>query len=159
MEQRIEKDLLVDLIPHKGKMFLLSRVTRHDIENLTITVETDINENFIFYEKEADGVPSWCSFEIMAQAISALTGIHDHQLGIKSKAGCILSVTGFKCGQSWFENGTTVKATAEEEYRDPESGIYRYRCMAYAGPESLESVVEATITVMQTESMEKILGV
>ena len=159
MEQRIEKDILVELLPHKGKMFLLSRVTQHDVEKLTVTVETDINEDFIFYEKESNAIPSWCSFEIMAQAISALIGIHDRQFGIKPKAGCILSVTSFKCGQIWFENGTTVKATAEEEYRDLESGIYRYRCKAYASPESTDSVVEATITVMQTESMQKILGV
>ena len=69
MEQRIEKDLLVELLPHKGKMFLLSRVTQHDVEKLTVTVETDINEDFIFYEKESNAIPSWCSFEIMAQAI------------------------------------------------------------------------------------------
>ena len=28
--QRIEKDELINLVPHKGKMFLLSRVISHD---------------------------------------------------------------------------------------------------------------------------------
>lgn len=158
MNQRIEKDQLIDLLPHKGKMFLLSRVTGHDTEKLSITVETDITEDFIFYEKEIDGIPNWCTFEIMAQAISALTGIHDAVYGIKPKAGCILSVSGFKADMPSFKKGTTIKATAFEEYRDLESGIYRYQCKAYESPESHEPAVEAVITVMQTENMESILS-
>ena len=42
LPQRIERDVLIDLLPHKGKMFLLSRVTQHDTEAHTITSEYDI---------------------------------------------------------------------------------------------------------------------
>ncbi|WP_407396459.1 3-hydroxylacyl-ACP dehydratase [Treponema sp.] len=158
MNQRIEKDRLVEYLPHKGKMFLLSRVTQHDVEKLSITVETDISEDFIFYEKELDGIPNWCTFEIMAQAISALTGIHDNFYGIEPKAGCILSVIGFESNIEVFKAGTTIKAAAVEEYRDDESHIYRYKCAAYVSPEATETAVEATITVMQTEDIETILN-
>nr|WP_318710515.1 3-hydroxylacyl-ACP dehydratase [uncultured Treponema sp.] len=158
MNQRIEKDELLNLLPHKGKMFLLSRVTSHDVENLSITVETDITEDFIFYEEEIGGIPNWCTFEIMAQGISALTGIRDSVYNIKPKAGCILSVTGLKSNTEVFKLGTTVKVTAVEEYRDEESGIYRYECAAFESPAAEGPAVEATITVMKTENLESIIN-
>ena len=52
IQQFIEYDELINYLPHKGKMFLLSRVTQHDVNNHTITSEYDITENCIFYEKE-----------------------------------------------------------------------------------------------------------
>ncbi|MDO4505951.1 MAG: 3-hydroxylacyl-ACP dehydratase [Spirochaetales bacterium] len=159
MNQRIERDELINLLPHKGKMFLLSRVTKHDIEKFSITVETDVTEDFIFYEEELGGIPNWCTFEIMAQGISALTGIYDKVHGIESKAGCIVSISSFKSDRDVFKIGTTVKATAVEEYRDEESGIYRYQCAAFDSPESLEPVVTATVTVMKVENLESLAGV
>ena len=49
IQQLIEHDELINYLPHKGKMFLLSRVTQHDVNNHTITSEYDITENCIFY--------------------------------------------------------------------------------------------------------------
>jgi len=40
--QFIEHDELINYLPHKGKMFLLSRVTQHDVEKHTITSEYEI---------------------------------------------------------------------------------------------------------------------
>ena len=54
IQQLIEHDELINYLPHKGKMFLLSRVTQHDVNNHTITSEYDITENCIFYEPEFD---------------------------------------------------------------------------------------------------------
>ena len=39
IQQFIEYDELINYLPHKGKMFLLSRVTQHDVNNHTITSE------------------------------------------------------------------------------------------------------------------------
>lgn len=159
MNQRIEKDELINLLPHKGKMFLLSRVTSYDIENFSITVETDVTEDFIFYEEELGGIPNWSTFEIMAQGISALTGIYDRIHNIESKAGCIVSVSAFKSDTDVFKVGTTVKATAIEEYRDEESGIYRYNCAVYVSPSSQDAAVTATVTVMKVEDLESLSGI
>ncbi|MCI5829697.1 MAG: 3-hydroxylacyl-ACP dehydratase [Treponema sp.] len=158
LNRLIEKDKLINYVPHKGKMFLLSRVTDYDVENYTITAETDVTKDFIFYEEELGGIPSWCTFEIMAQAISALTGIHDSVYKIEPKAGCILSVTGFSAKKENFSCGTTLKVTAAEEYRDEESGIYRYSCKTFSSPESQEADVEVTLTVMQAENLESIIN-
>ena len=61
VSQFIDRDELINYLPHKGKMFLLTRVTQHDVNNHTITTEYDITKDCIFYEQEFDGVPTWAS--------------------------------------------------------------------------------------------------
>ena len=51
---------------------------------------------------------------------------------------------------------TNKKFLVEEEYRDEESGIYRYSCKTFSSPESQEADVEVTLTVMQAENLESI---
>ena len=107
IQQLIEHDELINYLPHKGKMFLLSRVTQHDVNNHTITSEYDITENCIFYEPEFDGVPSWVGFEFMAQCISALTGITNTIKGRKPLPGFILSVMEFKADVEQLKSANT----------------------------------------------------
>ena len=49
VSQFIDRDELINYLPHKGKMFLLTRVTQHDVNNHTITTEYDITKDCIFY--------------------------------------------------------------------------------------------------------------
>lgn len=153
MEQFIDRDELINLLPHKGKMFLLSRVTQHDVNVHTITTEYDITENCIFYEKEFDGVPSWAGFEFMAQGISALTGITNCIKGREPLPGFILSVLEFKASVGFLKNNTTIQMKIREDYRDEESHIYRYLCELYASKEDKVPCVTAKITVMETENI------
>ena len=37
------------LVPHTGKMLLLDRVIRHDLNEVSIETEVDISENSMFY--------------------------------------------------------------------------------------------------------------
>ena len=78
--QFIDHDELINYLPHKGKMFLLSRVTQHDVEKHTITSEYDITKDCIFYEEEFDGVPTWAGFELLLREFR-----HSQELQIKSK--------------------------------------------------------------------------
>ena len=153
MEQFIDRDELINLLPHKGKMFLLSRVTQHDVNVHTITTEYDITENCIFYEKEFDGVPSWAGFEFMAQGISALTGITNCIKERETLQGFILSVMEFKASVGFLKNYTTIQMKIKEDYRDEESHIYRYLCELYASKEDKVPCVTAKITVMETEDI------
>lgn len=106
--QFIDHDELIDYLPHKGKMFLLSRVTQHDVNLHTITSEYDITKNCIFYEEEFGGVPTWAGFELMAQGISALTGITNKIKGREPLPGMILSVVDFKASVGFLKDRTTV---------------------------------------------------
>lgn len=153
LQQQIEFDELIDLLPHKGKMFLLSRVTQHDVDNHTITSEYDITKNCIFYEEEADGVPTWVGFEFMAQGISALTGITNKAKGRLPLPGFILSIGNFKANCAYLKNNTTIQMKIAEDYREEDAHIYSYNCCLYANVGDAEPVVSAKINVMETEDI------
>lgn len=151
--QFIEHDELINYLPHKGKMFLLSRVTQHDVEKHTITSEYDITKDCIFYEEEFDGVPTWAGFELMAQGISALTGITNKIKGRTPLPGMILSVVDFKASAGFLMNGTTCQMKIAEDFRDEETHTYRYLCSLFAAVGDTEPAATAKITVMETEDM------
>lgn len=156
--QFIDHDDLIWMLPHKGKMFLLSRVTQHDSINHTITSEYDITENCIFYEPEFDGVPTWAGFEFMAQGISALTGISNKEKGREPLPGFILSVMEFKADVGYLKNNTTIQMKIAEDFRDEENHVYRYICELYAGVGDATPAATAKISVMETEDAHALFG-
>ena len=158
LPQFIDHDELINYLPHKGKMFLLTRVTQHDVDNHTITSEYDITENCIFYEPEFDGVPTWAGFELMAQGISALTGITNKIKGREPLPGMILSVVDFKASIGFLKAGTTVQMKIAEDYRDEETHTYRYICSLFEHVGDTEPAASAKITVMETEDMLKMFS-
>ena len=158
IQQHIEYDELLNYLPHKGKMFLLSRVTQHDVNNHTITGESDLTPDCIFYEKEADGVPSWAGFEFMAQCISALTGITNVMKGKKPLPGFILSVMDFNSEVDYLKNGTTIQMKVREDFRDDENHIYRYICELYAHKGDEKPSITTKVSVMESEDVHALFG-
>ena len=152
----IGENEIEDYLPHRGKMLLLSRITKYDVEKRIITGEYDITKECIFYEKEGDGIPSWVSFELMAQTVCALTGIAHKLFGRKILPGMILSVTGFKTGREWLKAGETVRMTMREDYRDEESALYNYIGELYVVGEEEKPAVTAKISAIEIESLEKL---
>jgi predicted hotdog family 3-hydroxylacyl-ACP dehydratase len=111
------KDLVSELVPHKGKMFLLDRIRDYDLQEISVTTEIDITRDNLFYEEELGGVPVWVAFEYMAQSVSALSGIYGRSKGEKPKTGFILSVNGFKADVPVFKQGETVVVNVQEKIR------------------------------------------
>jgi predicted hotdog family 3-hydroxylacyl-ACP dehydratase len=109
----IEKEELQTLIPHKGKMLLLNRIIEYNDDH-SISAEYDITENCIFYDPAIDGVPTWAAFELMAQAISALSGIRSREKGEKPKLGFILSIPSMRMEIPFFKNGSLVNVRVKE---------------------------------------------
>ena len=111
------KNLVSELVPHKGKMFLLDRIRDYDLQEISVTTEIDITRDNLFYEEELGGVPVWVAFEYMAQSVSALSGIYGRSKGEKPKTGFILSVNGFKADVPVFKQGETVVVNVQEKIR------------------------------------------
>ena len=111
------KESVSELVPHKGKMFLLDRVRDYDLKENSITTEIDISRDNLFYEEELGGVPAWVAFEYMAQSVSALSGLHGRAKGEKPKAGFIMSVSGFKADIPVFKSSETVVINVLENIR------------------------------------------
>lgn len=117
IEEFKTKELVSELVPHKGKMFLLDRVQSYSIENVCITTEIDVTRNNLFYEDDLGGIPAWVAFEYMAQSISALSGIYGRTKGEKPKVGFIMSVSSFKADIPVFKEGETVIVSVHETVR------------------------------------------
>jgi predicted hotdog family 3-hydroxylacyl-ACP dehydratase len=109
----IEKEELLTIIPHRGKMLLLSRVIEYDIEH-SIRAEYDITKDCLFYDPVSGGVPSWAGFEFIAQTISALTGIRKRERREKPNIGIILSISSMRMEIPLFKDGCSVEIRAEE---------------------------------------------
>ena len=112
------KELISELVPHKGKMLLLDRVRDYDLKENSITTEVDISRDNMFYEEELGGVPIWVAFEYMAQSVSALSGLQGRTKGEKTKVGFIMSVSGFNADVPVFKLGETVVVNVLEKTRN-----------------------------------------
>ena len=111
------RELVSELVPHKGKMLLLDRVNSHDLNEITIETEVDISENCMFFKEDLQGVPSYVAFEYMAQSISALSGIYGRTLGQKPKEGFIMSVSNCKAEVPVFKAGDVVRVWVHQMMR------------------------------------------
>lgn len=111
----IEHEELADLVPHKGKMFIIDRIIEADAKDWIIESETKITPDFMFYEKSVDGVPNYACFEIIAQTISALTGLYARENNLPPNMGFILSVSNLSFDFDIIKAGQIVKARAVRE--------------------------------------------
>ena len=114
MKSVIEKEELQTIIPHRGKMLLLTRVNEYNLEERTLCAEYHITGDCLFYDPSVEGVPAWVGFEFIAQAIAAFSGIRDRENGVPPKMGFILSVASMRITLPVFGIGSTVQIRARE---------------------------------------------
>ena len=111
----IEIEELTSLLPHRGKMLLLSRVNMYDMEERRLEAEYHVTKDCLFYDSAAGGVPAWVGFELIAQAISALAGLRSRQRGEKPRIGFIMSVSSLRIKIPFFITGTTLEIRVKEQ--------------------------------------------
>ena len=110
----IEKDELLTLIPHKGKMMMLDRIKKYDIQEKSIEAEYSITEDCLFYSKKEEGVPSWVGFEFIAQAVSAFMGIRDREKEIPPLEGYILGISQMNIGLTFLKKNSIISIISRE---------------------------------------------
>ena len=115
MNQLIEKAELATLIPHKGKMFLLDRITSWNLSDWTLTAQTDLTDSFMFFDSASGTIPTWASFELIAQSIAALTSIDCKLNGKPLSMGMILSVSSMHFSLPALKSGTTATISVRRE--------------------------------------------
>ena len=113
----IEKEELETLIPHRGKMLLLSRVNEYNLKEGTLCAECHVSETCVLYDPLIGGVPAWAGFEFIAQAISAYSGIRNREMGIKSRMGFILSIPFMQIEIPVYKTGSRVEVKVVEKDR------------------------------------------
>ena len=139
----IEQEELKSLIPHRGKMLLLDRVTEYSPEGYA-RAEYQISESCLFYNAAVGGVPSWAGFEFMAQTISAYSGIYFLDKEIKPKTGFILSIPSMKMYIPVFKTGSLLEISVHE--LDHTDLIYTFEGKIFLEG---EMVMEGKLMVME----------
>jgi predicted hotdog family 3-hydroxylacyl-ACP dehydratase len=117
---------LYSLLPHRGKMFLLSRIRTYDKKNHSLSAEYDIGPDCLFYDPECGGIPSWVGIECMAQSISALSGIIRRDEGKKPKPGFIMSISNLELAVPFLASGSVLRTQVREDYRM--DAVFSYVC-------------------------------
>lgn len=151
LPQLVPSEQLINLVPHKSKMFLLDRLTQHDTEARTLESESLVSKDHIFYDKEIGGVPSYVAFEMIAQSISALSGVTGYEIGKPPRPGFLLSLLNYSAKVPFFKEGTSVhvKIKKVDEMQD----IMTYTGEAFCSDNPNEPVITTTVTVMETDDL------
>ncbi len=95
---------VADLVPHAGKMSLLTRIVAYADDSLT--AEVDIHAESMFIAEQ--GVPAYIGIEYMAQAVAAYAGRKEKTAGGAPKLGFLLGTRRYKTNVEWFPVGTTL---------------------------------------------------
>jgi predicted hotdog family 3-hydroxylacyl-ACP dehydratase len=148
----IEKEELQTLIPHRASMLLLSRVIEYDLAG-TLRAEYDITGDCLFYDPALEGVPAWAGFELIAQAISSLSGIRDRARGRKSQFGFILSIPSMRIYTPVLRAGGTADIRITEI--DCTGLVFTFAGeLLYNGTKALEG----KIMVMEVENEQEFIS-
>jgi predicted hotdog family 3-hydroxylacyl-ACP dehydratase len=148
----IENEELAALMPHRGKMYLISRIVEYDINARSLRSEHDIVNTCLFYDPGLDGVPSYMCFEFMAQAVSALSGLTGKILGKPPMMGFILSVSSLEIKVPLFRPGDIIKI--EINGQQAVDTVSTFHCVATIGE---NETARAKLMVMDIENPEEFI--
>jgi len=143
----IEREEMLGLLPHRGKMLMIDRVTDYDMKERSLTAAWKVPGDSIFFNRALGGVPGWAVYECMAQAISVLSGLRNKMRGEKPKMGFILSVQGMKVDVPVLKEGELIEVSVREDYQV--DLVYTFSGEARFGAGS--TIADARLTVMDVD--------
>ena len=138
----LEKEELRKILPQKARMALIDRIISADSAAKSVISETEITAENLFFDEEMSGVPSWVSFEMIAQSVAAFAAIFSNG----SKAGMVLSVNDFEASVPCFFAGDILRIEVSEDFAS--ASIFRYAGKVIRGG---CVVASAKITVAQAD--------
>lgn len=139
---------VADLVPHSGKMSLLSRVV--DYGEGWLMSEIDITAESMFADDH--GVPAWIGLEYMAQTIAAYAGLQERIKGGAPKIGFLLGSRNYSANTDYFTRGQTIRVRTELEMVAA-NGLNVFNCVL----EGNETRATAVVNVFQPDDAEKFL--
>lgn len=133
-----------ELLPHRGAMLLIDRVTAADAERLSAQARVRADA---WYADGKGNMPAWIGVELMAQAIAAFVGLEQRRQGRPIKIGFLLGTRKYSCAMSAFARDAVLDVTACLIYREA-SGLGAFDC--YIDLQG-ERVADATIKVFEPD--------
>jgi predicted hotdog family 3-hydroxylacyl-ACP dehydratase len=102
---------VADLVPHSGRMSLLSAILDYGEDWLKSEVVITAESLFA----DAQGVPAWIGLEYMAQTIAAYSGLQERLQGGRPKVGFLLGSRKYLCNAERFAIGQRLVVTVSPE--------------------------------------------
>ena len=129
------------LVPHRGRMRLLSGVLAHSIEETVCAVDLERSELFA----EADGaVPAFVALEYMAQCAAVHAGLASRAGHRAPSAAFLLGTRQLRLGTARFRPGQKLRVSAR--HQRGESGLIVFDC-ALRDAESGETLAEGRLNL------------
>lgn len=136
-----------DLIPHRGTMLLLDRVTAFSPE---MAVAEYMPRRQAWYVDVNGNMPAWIGIELMAQAIAAHVALMKRRDGLPAKMGVLLGTRSFRSVPPWFDAGSLLQIRADMVLLDP-GGLGAYDCRIMHEGQTLAT---STLKVYEPENFE-----
>lgn len=137
-----------ELVPHSGRMSLLSEITGFGEEWLSAAV--DITPASMFADEK--GVPAWVGLEYMAQAIGAYAGLQERKQGRDPKLGFLLGTRKYSIAVDYFPPGQRVELKVTKNM-EAENGLCAFDCELRG--EGFEAV--ASLNIFQPDDADRFL--
>ncbi|MBU2967473.1 hypothetical protein Q4508_06825 [Amphritea sp. 2_MG-2023] len=139
---------VADLVPHSGRMSLLTEITGYGDDWLS--AEVAINADSMFADSR--GVPAWVGLEYLAQAIGAFAGLQERLKGEAPKLGFLLGTRKYRCSADYFLLGDRVALKVIRNMQ-AENGLSAFECFLQGNDVS----ASASLNVFQPEDGEQFL--
>lgn len=97
---------LLDYLPHRPPMLLLSRVLA--VSKGEASAEVDITANSSFFSA-GKGVPAWIGVEYMGQTAALIAGYQQQHGLLGARMGFLLGTRRYHTAQPWFSMGACLR--------------------------------------------------
>jgi len=151
---------VAELVPHSGKMSLLSEITGYGEDWLEAEVHITADSMFADLSTDKKGVPSWVGMEYLAQAIGAYAGLQERLQGCEPKLGFLVGSRKYTCSTDYFALGQVLKIKVQRELQ-ADNGLSVFDCQLQAAAqiEGQGEAVEASanLNVFQPDDAEQFI--
>lgn len=130
-----------ELVPHAGRMSLLTGLLKAEAESLT--AEVRIGPDDLFYDAQLGGVGAWLGIEYMAQAVAAWAGLQGRQKGEPPKIGFLLGSRKYTASRAVFAAGDVLRVQVRREFQ-ADNGLGQFEGQICIGE---DVVAQARLTV------------
>jgi predicted hotdog family 3-hydroxylacyl-ACP dehydratase len=129
-----------DLLPHRGTMRLIDRVSA--CAGDTLTAHATVSGN-AWYADEHGAMPAWIGIELMAQAIAAHIALTALRAGGRARPGVLLGSRSYQALTPSFARAAQLRIDVRELLRG-DAGHSAYECtIDHDGTRCAQAVIKA----------------
>jgi predicted hotdog family 3-hydroxylacyl-ACP dehydratase len=114
---------IADVVPHAGRMSLLTHIVSVDAESLHAQMRIGEHDLFLDAMGPGSGVGGWVGIEYMAQAVAAWAGAQQGE----GKIGFLLGSRRYQCSRANFALAELLDIFVRREFQ-ADNGLGQFEC-------------------------------